>query len=242
MEVCQIKSKEDCSLNNDNIKPLNDGLPIAPQIYERLRAEIIKIELSPGVVISETETARKYGISRQPVREAFIKLAEAGLVQVRPQRGTMIARISREAVMDARFIREAIEADVVKLAAERCDAAAARELRDQIKRQEKGPALERDEFVRMDELFHQTLAEIAGRPHAWRTVEDLKAQMDRVRFLSVRNEHVKLLVIQHSNIAAAVIRNDTVGAEAAMREHLREILKSLPDLERDHPEFFTPTS
>jgi GntR family transcriptional regulator, rspAB operon transcriptional repressor len=57
------------------------------------------------------------------VREAFIKLAEEGLLEVRPQRGSYVRRISVQAVLDARFVREAIEADVVRRAAETVDAA-----------------------------------------------------------------------------------------------------------------------
>lgn len=111
---------------------IDGGAAIAPQLYRRLRERIVRTELLPGEFISETEIARAYDVSRQPVREAFIKLAEAGLVQIRPQRGTMVTRISAEAVMDARFVREAIEADVVKLVAERCDAAIEAELKRQI--------------------------------------------------------------------------------------------------------------
>src|SRR5690554_5571253 len=68
----------------------------------------------PGTRISETELAAAYEVSRQPVREAFIKLAEEGLLAVRPQRGTFILRISIPAVLTARFIREAVEADIVR--------------------------------------------------------------------------------------------------------------------------------
>lgn len=217
---------------------LDAGAAIAPQLYMLLRERIVRTELMPGEVISETEIARAYDVSRQPVREAFIKLAEAGLVQIRPQRGTMISRISTEAVMDARFVREAIEADVVKLVAERCDAAMRRELSDQIARQKRVPDGDNDAFVKLDELFHRTLAEMAGKAYAWRVVEEVKAQMDRVRYLSVEKPHVQLLITQHEAIVTAVARNDVAAAEAAIRAHLREILKSLPAVASAHPELF----
>lgn len=217
---------------------LDEGLAIAPQLYRLLRERIVRTELLPGEVVSETEIARAYDVSRQPVREAFIKLAEAGLVQIRPQRGTMVTRISSEAVMDARFVREAIEADVVRLVAEQADAAIRRELDDQIARQRQVAESDNDAFMRLDELFHRTLAEMAGKPYAWKVVEEVKAQMDRVRYLSVEKVHVRLLITQHEAIAAAISRNDVASAEAAMRAHLREILKSLPVLAEARPEFF----
>ena len=61
---------------------------------------------------------RASGVSRQPVREAFIKLSEAGLVRIRPQRGTFVVKISTKQVTDARFVREAVEVAVARKA---CD-------------------------------------------------------------------------------------------------------------------------
>lgn len=214
------------------------GAAIAPQLYQDLRARIVRTQLLPGELISESEVARSYNVSRQPVRETFIKLAEAGLVQIRPQRGTMVTRISTRAVMDARFVREAIEADVVKLVANRCDGAIETELRQQIRAQKLAAADEPDVFVKLDEQFHHTLAEMAGKIYAWRIVEEVKAQLDRVRYLSVEKLHVRLLIEQHEAIVSAVIARDAAAADAAMRAHLREILKSLPEVARARPELF----
>ncbi|MBX9452403.1 MAG: GntR family transcriptional regulator [Mesorhizobium sp.] len=217
---------------------INSSAAIAPQIYRLLRDRIVRTELLPGEVISETEIARGYDVSRQPVREAFIKLAEAGLVQIRPQRGTMITRISTDAVMDARFVREAIEADVVKLVVERCDTTIRTELLAQIDRQKRVADDDSDGFVKLDELFHRTLAEMAGKSYAWRVIEEVKAQMDRVRYLSVEKLHVRLLISQHEEIVAGIVENDAPRAEAAMRAHLREILKSLPEVAKARPDLF----
>lgn len=216
---------------------IDASVAIAPQIYRLLRDRIVRTELLPGEAISETEIARNYDVSRQPVREAFIKLAEAGLVQIRPQRGTMITPISTEAVMDARFVREAIEADVVKLVAERSDKAIRTELLGQIE-QQKRIADDAEAFVKLDEFFHRSLAEMAGKAYAWRVVEEVKAQMDRVRYLSVEKPHVRRLISQHEAIVAAIIQNDVAAAESAMRTHLREILKSLPAVAAARPELF----
>ncbi|WP_245409992.1 GntR family transcriptional regulator [Pararhizobium haloflavum] len=217
---------------------LNEATAIAPQLYRLLRDRIVHTELVPGELISETEIAREYAVSRQPVREAFIKLAEAGLVQIRPQRGTMITPISTNAVMDARFVREAIEADVVKLVVERRDAGVLAELERQIAAQKRVADDDVDGFVVLDELFHRTLADLAGKSYAWRVIEEVKAQMDRVRYLSVERLHVRLLIGQHEAIVDAIVAGDAGRAEAAMRTHLREILKSLPEVAKARPDLF----
>ncbi|RVH13490.1 GntR family transcriptional regulator, partial [Sinorhizobium meliloti] len=144
-----------------NIKPqrvLSAIEAVGPQVYRILREQIIQAELVPGARISEAEIARSLSISRQPVREAFIKLAEEGLVQVLPQRGTYVTRISTASVMDVRFVREAIEADIVRQVAGEHKAAIVAELREQIARQKQVPHDDRAAFLRLDELFHHTLA------------------------------------------------------------------------------------
>ena len=94
----------------------------APQsvssLYAALRRDIVRLALRPGQRLSENEIALRFGTSRAPVREAFIRLAEEGLIEVRPQRGSFVTRISIAAMQRARFVREAIELSVVRRAAE----------------------------------------------------------------------------------------------------------------------------
>ena len=94
-----------------------NAVPMAQRIVSRLRHAIVTMRIKPGEKLSEQEIADRFGVSRQPVREAFIKLAEAGLVRVLPQRGTLVVKISVAAVEDARFVREAIECAVTREAA-----------------------------------------------------------------------------------------------------------------------------
>lgn len=224
-----------------NIKPqrvLSAAEAVGPQVYRILREQIIQAELMPGERISEAEIAKSLSISRQPVREAFIKLSEEGLVQVLPQRGTYVTRISIASVMDVRFVRAAIEADIVRQVAGEHTAETVRELRDQIARQRQVPQDDRAAFLRLDELFHHTLAAAAGRAYAWSVIESVKAQMDRVRFLSVDDIQIGRLIEQHERIVDAIAAGDVGKAEAALRRHLREILKSLPEIARARTEFF----
>lgn len=224
-----------------NIKPqrvLSVAEAVGPQVYRILREQIIQAELMPGERISEAEIAKSLSISRQPVREAFIKLSEEGLVQVLPQRGTYVTRISTASVMDVRFVREAIEADIVRQVTAEHTAETVRELRDQIARQKQVPQDDRATFLRLDELFHHTLAAAAGRAYAWSVIESVKAQMDRVRFLSVDDIQIGRLIGQHERIVDAIAAGDVGKAEAALRTHLREILKSLPEIARARTEFF----
>src|SRR5919107_4245395 len=214
--------------------------PIARQVARALRHAVVTMRIAPGEMLSEQDIATKFGVSRQPVREAFIKLSEAGLVRVLPQRGTLVVKISLAAVEDARFIREAVECAVAREAALRADAAVAASLAESLARQRRAArAKDLEGFFALDEEFHRLLAEGAGRPSAWRIVEDVKPQMDRVRFLSMpAATPLRVLVAQHAAILEAVRTGKPEAAEAAMRAHLTEILRSLPRLAGEHPELF----
>lgn len=220
---------------------VESGEPIARRVYRVLRQAIVTMQFRPGQALSEQEIADQLGVSRQPVREAFIKLSEAGLLTIRPQRGSFVVKISVKQVLDARFVREAVETAVVRKACETITPAGIAELRDNLKAQwdiadEPVPV----RFLELDEAFHRAIAIGAECDYAWRIVEETKAQMDRVRYLSVPYATpIRRLISQHQAVLEAIIARDPLKAEAAMGLHLREILTSLPELEGKFPDLFT---
>lgn len=218
-----------------------DSDSVRHRLHDVLRQAIIRMLLAPGQAISEKEIADLFAVSRQPVREAFIRLSESGLVEVRPQRGTYVVRISRQAVLEARFIRESLEVSITLEAVKRpLQPSVLMELNELIVRQRS--CIERqdhDRFFFLDEMFHRTLTYSTGQVMAWKVVEDAKAQLDRVRYLSVPDSTpIAKLADQHQAIVDAVAAADTKAALEAMSIHQREILNSLPELERRFPDMF----
>ena len=214
---------------------------IGNRVFDAIRQAIVQLQLRPGHLLSEADVARQLGVSRQPVREAFIKLADVGLVEVRPQRGTFVKLISIRHVQNPRCGREAIEIPIARTAALPASrgkiADLERVLADQREASERGDHVA---FLRLDEAFHQAVAHSADCDHAWRVLEGLKAQMDRVRYLSMPNATpIDTLIGQHAAIVDALGRHSPDDAEAAMRAHLSEILTSLPRLAQAHPDLFT---
>jgi DNA-binding GntR family transcriptional regulator len=213
---------------------------MARQVTRALRHAIVTMQLAPGEMLSEQELARRFGVSRSPVREALIKLSEAGLVRVLPQRGTQVVKISQAGVEDARFIREAVECAVVREAAVRATPALIADLNASLTKQRRAQrAASTEEFLSLDEEFHRLLAEAAKRPAAWQMIEDIKPQMDRVRFLDMAKATPRHAVLaQHVVIVEAIKARDPAAAEKAMRQHLSEILRSLPELAAQYPHLF----
>ena len=218
--------------------------PIVPQIIQILRQAIIEMRLKPGEALSEKEVALRYGVSRQPVREAFIKLAEAGLLQVLPSRGTYVVKISVREVLNARFVREAIECALVRSAAELIDAAGVARIEQLVAEQKQAAAAgDSSRFYALDEAFHRAIADCVECDPALRVVESARAQTDRVRYLSLPDASpLALLIAQHEAILAAIKARDPERAEAAMRTHLREILSALPRLAERFPDLFDTSS
>lgn len=214
--------------------------PIVPQVIQSLRQAIIEMQLAPGQALSENDIAQRYGVSRQPVREAFIKLREAGLLQILPSRGTYVVKISAREVLNARFVREAVECAIVRAAAPLADMGAIKVLAGLIAEQRDAVARgDTRRFTLLDESFHRAIADIIECDYAARVVESARAQTDRVRYLSLPGTTpLDTLMDQHQEIVDALASRDADAAEAAMRRHLREILSALPNLARQHPDLF----
>lgn len=219
-----------------------DREPVARLVTRALRQAIVTMQLAPGEMLSEQDLATRFGVSRSPVREALIKLSEAGLVRVLPQRGTQVVKISRAQVEDARFIREAVESAVVREVARAAAPAVIAELNASMTRQRRAlRSATTEEFLGLDEEFHRILAAAAGRPLAWKMIEDIKPQMDRVRFLDLNKATPRdAIVAQHTAIVDAIKSGSPAAAEKAMRVHLSEILRSVPELAVEHPDLFEP--
>ncbi|MEP7328264.1 MAG: GntR family transcriptional regulator [Betaproteobacteria bacterium] len=208
--------------------------------YAWLRAEILSGRMRPAQALSENEVAQHLGMSRTPVREAIIRLESEGLLTVRPQVGTEVAPIDVDAVADGQFVREALECRTVALAANAVTPADAAELRAMLDEQARVAALgDHAAFVPLDDGMHQKLVAMAGRPRVWRAVEDVKAQLDRVRFLSLEDPAwLATIHQQHEEIVLRVIAGDAEGAAAAMSRHLRAVFASIATIAQTRPEYF----
>lgn len=217
---------------------LNPLQAVSPQLRLILRSRIIRNDLRPMSRLSEPELAKYYDVSRQPVREAFITLADEGLLEIRPQRGTFVKRIDYDAVLNGRFVREAVEADIVRKLASQPNTAFVRDLRAQIKIQFEASHADPTRFIELDEQFHRSLASAANVGKSWDYLNAIKSQMDRVRFISYEEFPVATLVKQHVKVVDCIEQGDESSAEAAMRTHLQEILNSLPKIQSLYPEYF----
>jgi len=210
----------------------NSETSAARRVERELRKAIITLEVQPGASLSEKDLANRYGVSRQPVREALINLCKAGFVEILPRRGSFVVKISLDLMRQARFVRESLEVAVVRRACISFDPVIRRQIDDILARQvDLATAQSHYAFQREDEAFHAALAEGAGFPSAWSTLETIKAHMDRVCHLTLPLlETLPKLVDEHRRIIDAIDDHDADRAEVALRTHLDGLLKTLPSV------------
>lgn len=213
---------------------------VADGVFEALHRQILDLSLPPGSKISEVDVAKAMDVSRQPVRDAFWRLSKLGFLTIRPQRATVISQISEEAVMQARFIRAAIEAETVRVftkSATEADLAALEEILTlQRKAVEDSDKLR---FHELDDLFHHEICARGGNAFAWEIIRENKAHMDRVRMLSLSfgsrdafDDHLKLM--------AAIRSRDPDLAMVEMRGHLNRIRAQMQRIRSEHEAYFEP--
>ncbi len=220
---------------------LNPVLPVNQQIYRILRQDIVHCLIPPGTPLSEKEVSVRFNVSRQPVREAFIKLAENGLIQIRPQRGSYVNKISMIQVRNGCFVRQAIECAVARRAATLITDSQRYQLEQNLHQQRIAiDHKQLDDFFQLDDEFHQKLALIADCQLAWDTVENIKATIDRVRYMSL--DHVsppEKLLRQHQDIFNALAKHDVEGVDKAMTAHLEEIGETVQLIRQENSDWFS---
>lgn len=213
---------------------------IAEQIHIVLRRDIICGRLSPRANLAEQELVRRFSVSRTPIREAMIKLAEEGLVEIFPQHGSFVGPIKLKEVLDSQFARETLECAAVEKAVAHMGAQQGERLKAILDRQRAFQRSGDDEsFFRADEEMHAFIFAVAGHPTAWLFVAGAKAQMDRVRYLAMTVLRKQPSVVaQHALVIDRLCARDRKGAVEAMRTHLRGILKTIEILRAERHDYF----
>lgn len=211
---------------------------VTDQVFDVLYERVVNLSLPPGAKLSEAEVAAQMGVSRQPVRDAFYRLSQLGFIQIRPQRATTVTPISVEAVMQAYFIRRALEEATMREAALRLTPADWDGLERLIELQETANAAgDRAQFHALDDQFHHDICAAAGLEFVWTLVRDNKGHMDRARYLSL-SYGASTAWIEHRQILAALRARDPEAAVAAIRDHLSRIEDIISRLKIDRPEVF----
>lgn len=214
--------------------------PTRTGVYTRLRRQILAHQIPPGAAISENELSQALGVSRTPVREALLLLAQEDLVRVFPKVGTFATRILYSRVAEAQFIREAIETAslaslVYPLRTDILDSIA-----DNLRAQHAIDDQDVELFFSLDESFHRDLMELAGHGGSWSTVVAAKGHLDRARFLGLEQHLLSHdLIAEHQAVFDAIASQDVAEALKVLQGHLRRVFHDVRIAVKQHPEMFS---
>lgn len=211
----------------------------ADVVHDALRHLIVTMELAPGQPVQEKELCERFGVSRTPLREALLRLAEHGLVTVAPQHGTFVAGISPRAVRQAHFLRENLEIPVIRRLAltKGADLTPAREIL--VAQKIAAARNDQAEFILLDDRFHEALFAAADLPELWSVIHARKGHLDRIRFIQgTARGSVEVPLQQHEQILSAVAENSPDRAARLLAEHVAGSLVFLDRHLRERPEMF----
>ncbi|WP_434004258.1 GntR family transcriptional regulator [Candidatus Dormibacter sp.] len=216
------------------------GQSVRAQGYAVIRERIVALDYKPGRQLSENELGAELGVSRTPVREALIRLADEGLVEVVPQLGTFVSLINVQQIRDQQFVREAVERAALSIRGDRLRPDELDALRSYVARQrDTEPAADYEGFFALDESFHRMLVGISGYSGAWPAARRAWAHLNRVRRLSLMMPTVlKRLIAEHETLVAALSLPDLQEADRILTRHLRAVLELLPALREQYPGYF----
>jgi DNA-binding GntR family transcriptional regulator len=201
-------------------------------VYESLRADILSCRLAPGDDVREQDLASRYAVSRQPVREALLRLEREHLVTVQPRQGYRVNPISLSDARDLLRFRLALEPACVAEAIENA-AVEALEALDDYRRF----AGNHEDFIAYNRAFHSALAHASGNRRMAGALCDLIGQADRlvrVSLANIRDHDPTRLVAEHVELIEAMQRRDGRGAVRLIKAHISQTEKRvLPALKRN---------
>jgi len=194
----------------------------ADRAYAELKRRILRNEMPIGRLYLEQELADSLRMSRTPVRETLIRLAQEGLVEVRPRHGMLVRAVSADDMREIYEVLTCLEATAAGLlAARRPSAAELVPLRRAV--EEMDQALQRDDletWAEADERFHRLLVELCGNSRLRAAVGSVLDQAHRVRLLTLRlRPKPTASNLDHAQVLTAVARGDVEAAQRVHRAH-----------------------
>ena len=193
-------------------------------VADRLRELIVEGVLAPGAHLNERVLCGQLAVSRTPLREAFRTLAGEGVVELLPNRGAVVAALSREAVAHAFELMGALEALAGELAAARATPAEIDEVRA-LHFEMLAAHARRDlpAYYRLNSAIHARIAACARNPLLSDTHTRLNARLQALRFRSNLNrDKWDAAVAEHGAMVEALAARDGARLGAVLRTHLAQ--------------------
>ncbi|HVW92310.1 MAG TPA: GntR family transcriptional regulator [Devosia sp.] len=212
---------------------------VTSAVTEQLRRAIVTLELRPGEVLDKGAICARLGVSRFPVSEALQRLQAEGLVDILPQRGSVVSHVRIGDVEEYMLIRKALECEAVRVLIGNHTEAMLAALEDNLAAQRRAAERgDREGFHQLDLGFHDLLFAPMRFDKIKATIDSARANLDRARRLINSPRRLTYSINEHQAVLDAIIADNAPAAMAAMRAHIDSVMAELFDFARDRPELF----
>lgn len=199
------------------------------EAYNYLLNRIRSGDLTPGTRLKAEDIAVELGLSRMPVREAFLRLDAQGLVTVRPNRGAVVTGFTADQIQELFEIRSVLEGLAMRLAVQNVSGLHVEELRDLLFRMDRSRN-DDNEWVKRHWQFHEYLCGISGRPRLLQEIEKFHTVLEpSLRVWLDRAEKPTSALQEHQRLIDVLVAGDADKAESMMRDH---VLNTVPSITR----------
>ena len=212
---------------------------VTASVTDSLRHAIVTLELKPGESLDKGAICERLGVSRFPVSEALARLQAEGLVDILPQRGSMVSLVRIADVREYMLIRKALESEAVRvLIGNHTDELIEALRRNLIYQRAAADIGDRDGFHARDLEFHDLLFGAMNFSRIKSVIESARANLDRARRLIITPRRLAFSINEHQAVFDAIVLGDAAAATAAMRAHIDSVMLELFAFARDRPELF----
>ena len=191
---------------------------LANQAYQRLHQEILTCSLAPGQIVSERELARRYEVSKTPMREALAQACHAGFIQRLPGRGYIVSPITIRDIRELFDLRLILESTAVERAVHRSNAELVARLKEmaEVKYDPDEPE-SHISFLKTNRSFHLAMAEATNNQRLMVLLDDLFNEMERLFHLGLRlRDSSEEMVREHRELVIALEQGDIYQALSAI--------------------------
>lgn len=217
-------------------------------IYTELREEILALHLAPGTSLGETEMSKRFNISRTPIREVFKRLELEGLLNVIPNKGTIVTPINFAIISEFMYVREKLELGLVEDLLPTIQEQQLATLSINLKKQEKiikdqhTPLSQRTlAFYDMDNQFHASIFGFMNKREIWSFIMDIMPDYIRYRALSAEfntQEHMEELFGHHKEIVNAFEGKELDTLKSTYKQHIYYGIKTFRQLIEERESYF----
>lgn len=205
-------------------------LSLSEKAYNKLKKDIVFLNLRPGEILIEEEISKKLGISRTPIRAALQKLSFEGFVEITNTNRTTVSRLSVRKFENLSYVREALEVLAAKLSSLNRSASDLKTLNSLVKQQQEiisKETLDEKAWLNSDRKFHITIVKSTSNGELEKYLNQINESYNRYLHFTKFEERAEKVTKEHELLYNAIKSKDVDSSIEIMKEHLSGVKESI---------------